>query len=207
MTNPHEPTQPNLQGEGTAKQSLRTVDLPRAERAIAQLLEALGYDSSSLPFSLTPGRTAQALQELTSGRPEPMSVFPNEDNMVGPVMVRDIAFISLCEHHLLPFQGTVQIVYLPRDTIGGFSGFAHAVEMFAHNLALQETLTVRIAEYLMEELNPYAVGVTVEAQHMCMAARGIRAREARIVTREIKGERAHDPAFLSMLGSPAQLGE
>lgn len=185
----------------------RMVDVPRAERAVIELLEAFGYDTTVAPYDHTPARVAQALQELTGGHPEPMSVHPNESGASGPVMVRDIAFISLCEHHLLPFQGAVRIAYLPRDVIGGFSGFAQAVEMYAHDLGLQETLTVNVANYLMRELNPYAVSVTIEAQHMCMAARGVRARESRIVTREVLGERASDPGFLAFLAMSAEPAE
>lgn len=180
----------------------RAVDLPRAERAVAELLEALGYDSLSPSFEATPARVAQSLAELTGGRPEPMSVFVNDDHMQGPVSVRDIAFVSLCEHHLLPFQGSVHVTYLPGERIGGFSAFAQVVESFAHELGLQETLTVRIADFLMQQLEPAALAVTIEAQHMCMAARGVRAREARIVTRELRGDRAIDPAFLAFCGAP-----
>ena len=184
--------------------SVRTVDVARAERAVAELIAALGYDVGGGALAQTPTRVAAAFGELTGGQPQPMSVFANEDEMAGPVMVRDIAFISLCEHHLLPFQGRVHITYLPDEVIGGFSGFAHAVEMFAHTLGLQETLTVNLAKYLMRELRPQAVAVTVEAQHMCMAARGVRAREASIVTREVLGPKADDPSFQALLASFGQ---
>ncbi|MGO3832674.1 MAG: GTP cyclohydrolase I [Microbacteriaceae bacterium] len=184
----------------------RKVDLQRAEHAVSELLEALGYDSGSEAFAATPGRVALSLAELTGGRPEPMSVFVNDDHMQGPVSVRDIAFVSLCEHHLLPFQGSVHISYIPGERIGGFSAFAQVVESFAHNLGLQETLTVRVADYLMQQLEPQALSVTIEAQHMCMAARGVRAREARIVTRELRGETAQDPAFLSFCATTGMLG-
>lgn len=177
----------------------RNVDLPRAERAVAELIEALGYDVQTPAFVETPTRVAQAFADLTSGVRAPMSVFPNDNPMTGPIMVRDIAFVSLCEHHLLPFQGRVHVVYTPGELIGGFSAFAHAVEMFAHTLGLQETLTVQLANYLMEHMRPHALAVTVEAQHMCMTARGAKARETSIVTREVLGERTADPSFQAAL--------
>lgn len=198
---------PVTNSEHSATKRARQVDLPRARRAVAELLESLGYEAKSQQFAKTPERVADALAELTSGTPQAMSSFPNDGHLTGPVMVRDIAFISLCEHHLLPFQGRAHIAYIPRERIGGFSGFAHAVDMFASNLGLQETLTVNIANYVMEELDPLAVGVVVEAQHMCMAARGIRAREASIVTRQFLGELAEDPQLLNaftVLGHTAQ---
>lgn len=197
MKNSHDVTPPQA----------KRVDVSRAERAVTELLEALGYDPTDSAFAKTPARVAHAFGELTGGVPEPMSVFENEDEMSGPVMVRDIAFISLCEHHLLPFQGRVHVAYLPGEVIGGFSGFAHAVEMFSRRLGLQETLTVNLADYLMGELSPRALAVTIEAQHMCMAARGVRAREATIVTREVRGEHRDDAEFREMLasfGGPAE---
>jgi len=194
---------PVTNSEKPAKTRARHVDLPRARAAVTELLEALGYDPESDQLLKTPERVADALVELTGGAPQAMSSFPNDGHLTGPVMVRDIAFISLCEHHLLPFQGRAHIAYIPRERIGGFSGFAHVVEMFANNLGLQETLTVNIANYIMAELDPLAVGVVVEAQHMCMAARGIRAREASIVTRQFLGELADDP---QLIGAFAVLG-
>ncbi len=163
------------------------VDLPAASRAVRALLVALGQDVCSAHLADTPRRVAAALEEMLQPRPFSFTTFPNDEGYDGLVLVRDIAFTSLCAHHLLPFQGVAHLGYLPGQRLVGLSKLARVVELFSRRLQVQEALTQQIAGWLQESLSPRGVGVVLEAEHQCMSVRGIRAAGSRTVTSALLG--------------------
>lgn len=184
------------------------VDIPAAERAVADLLAALGQDPSRHPgLADTPRRVAAALTEMLEPKPFQLTTFPNEgyDEMV---VARNIPFNSLCMHHMLPFTGVAHVAYLPDDRIVGLSKLARVVEMFSRKLQVQEALTTQVAECLQENLAPKGVGVVLEAEHMCMTLRGVQKPGTMTVTSALLGKMREDPRtrqeFLSLIhgGSP-----
>ncbi|MEN2737162.1 GTP cyclohydrolase I [Microbacterium sp. X-17] len=166
------------------------VDRPRAEAAITELLHALGRDTADPQLADTPRRVAAAFAELLDAPPLRATTFPNDEGYDDLVLVRDIPFTSLCAHHLLPFRGVAHVGYLPGHRLLGLSKLARAVEHFSRDLQLQERLTVQIADYLDDELEPRGVGVVLEAEHLCMAVRGVRAPGATTRTSRFTGELA-----------------
>jgi GTP cyclohydrolase I len=164
----------------------RLVDLVAAERAVADFLVALGEDVASEALADTPGRVARAYAELLTPRPFDLTTFPN-DGYDELVLARDIPFQSVCEHHLLPFHGRAHVGYIPADRILGLSKLARVTEHFARGLQLQERLTRQIADWLQLQLSPRGVGVVVEAEHLCMSVRGVRAHGSRVVTSAVHG--------------------
>jgi GTP cyclohydrolase I len=163
------------------------VDLAAAERAVRDLLVALGRDPSTEHLRDTPRRVALAYEELLTPQPFVATTFPNDEGYDGLVLERDIPFSSLCEHHMLPFVGVAHVGYLPADRIVGLSKLARLVEHLARGLQVQERLTVQIGDWLSEHLAPKGVGVVLEAEHMCMSLRGARAAGARTVTSSLHG--------------------
>ena len=161
-------------------------DLAAAERAARDLLRAIGADLNTPELVQTPRRVAASYAELVTPADVEATLFPNEgyDELV---LVRDIAFQSLCMHHLLPFHGEAHVAYLPGDTIIGISKLARVVEAFARDLQLQERMTQQIADWLEQELAPRGVGVVLSAEHMCMTIRGVRKPGARTVTSAVRG--------------------
>jgi GTP cyclohydrolase I len=161
------------------------------ECAVRSILEAIGEDASREGLMRTPLRVARMFEEMTVGyRVDPVKLI-NEavftvdyDQMV---VVRDIDFASLCEHHLLPFLGRVHVAYIPDGKVIGLSKIPRVVEMFARRLQLQERMTQQIAAFLEETLHPFGVGVVVEALHLCMAIRGVKKANARMVTSAVRG--------------------
>jgi len=180
------------------------VDVDAAERAVADLLRALGRNPDSLQFSLTPRRVVQNLRDLTTNETLELSRFENPGDYTEPIIMRDISFVSLCEHHLLPFRGMAHVGYVPGDEIVGLSALAQVVEHYAANFQIQERLTAQIAVYLSEEMGSRSVGVTIQAEHDCVATRGVRAAGASAVTQAFRGELADDPSFRALLGLAAQ---
>jgi GTP cyclohydrolase I len=170
-----------------------TVDYAGAERAVADLLTALGEDISRPGLRDTPRRIAAAYAELLTPEPFEPTTFPNEEHYDELVLVRDIPFHSLCEHHLLPFHGVAHLAYLPGERIIGLSKLARVVEMFARRLQVQERLTVQVADWLEEQLSPKGVGVVLEAEHLCMTLRGVQKPGARTVTSALLGLVRDDP--------------
>jgi GTP cyclohydrolase I len=166
-----------------------------AEAAVADLLVALGRDVTSEHLADTPRRVAASLLELLTPRDFAMTTFPNDEGYEELVLVRDIPFHSLCEHHLLPFRGVAHIGYLPGERLVGLSKLARVVELFSRDLQVQERLTRQIAGYLDEQLAPRGVGVVVEAEHLCMTMRGAQAAGARTTTSAFRGELAEDEAM------------
>jgi GTP cyclohydrolase I len=163
------------------------IDLEAAERAARDLLHALGADTADESLRDTPGRMAAAYAELLSPAPFDATTFPNDGDYDELVVVRDIAFHSLCEHHLLPFVGVAHVGYLPGDRIVGLSKLARVVDHFARDLQVQERLTKQVAGWLERELAPKGVGVVIEAEHMCMALRGATKPGTRTVTSALAG--------------------
>ena len=154
---------------------------------MAALLHALGRDPASPHLADTPRRVADAYAELLTGRPFDLTTFPNDEGYDELVLARDIPFNSLCMHHMLPFHGVAHVAYLPGDRILGLSKLARVVDLFARDLQVQERLTQQVADWLQENLAPRGVGVVIEAEHLCMSLRGVRAPGARTVTSALHG--------------------
>lgn len=167
----------------------------RAEAAVADLLSALGRDTTSEHLADTPRRVAASLLELLTPRDFAMTTFPNDEGYEELVLVRDIPFHSLCEHHLLPFRGVAHIGYVPGDRLVGLSKLARVVELFSRDLQVQERLTKQIADYLDEHLAPRGVGVVLEAEHLCMTLRGAQAAGSMTTTSAFAGVLAKDNAM------------
>jgi GTP cyclohydrolase IA len=180
------------------------VDLVRAERAVAELLAALGQDLTSGQLLDTPRRVAASYAELLTPAPFTPTTFPNDEGYDELVLVRDIPFQSLCQHHLLPFVGVAHVGYLPADRILGLSKLARVVELFSRRLQLQERLTAQVANWLQDQLVPKGVGVVLEAEHLCMTLRGVQATGACTVTSTLHGRLRTDPRsrqeFLALTG-------
>ncbi len=163
------------------------VNLPAAERAVRDLLRALGRDPASPHLADTPRRVAESFTEMLTPREFDLTTFPNDENYDELVLARSIPVQSLCEHHLLPFTGVAHVGYLPGERILGLSKLARVVELFARDLQVQERLTVQVANWLQEHLAPKGVGVVIEAEHMCMSMRGVQARGSRTITSSVHG--------------------
>jgi len=169
------------------------VDLPAAEDAVARLLRALGRDPSSPHLADTPRRVAASYAELLTGPQFDLTTFPNDEGYDELVLAADLPVQSLCEHHLLPFSGVAHIGYLPGDRILGLSKLARVLELFARDLQVQERLTQQVADWLQDNLAPRGVGVVIEAEHLCMSLRGVRARGTRTTTSALRGLLREDP--------------
>ena len=163
------------------------VDLAAAERAAADLLTAFGLDLASETLSGTPARMVRGLAELLTPREFTLTTFPNDDGYDELVVARRIPFVSVCEHHLLPFTGTASVGYLPGARILGLSKLARVVELFARRPQVQERMTTQIANWLDEHLEPRGVGVVLEAEHSCMTLRGVGARGSTTATSALLG--------------------
>lgn len=181
-----------------------SIDLDAAADAIRALLTALGKDADSEHLRDTPRRVAAAYAEVLTPEPFTLTTFPNDGRYDELVLVRDIPFRSLCEHHLLPFHGVAHLAYLPQERIVGLSKLARVVEHFASDLQVQERLTQQVADCLQANLQAKGVAVVLEAEHLCMSIRGVRAHGARTVTSALLGLYRDDPAtrqeFFSLTG-------
>jgi len=166
------------------------VDLPRIERAVREILAAVGEDPDREGLQETPARVARMYAELFSGLHTDPSVHLKKfftekyDEMV---LVRDITFNSMCEHHMLPFIGKAHIGYVPNGKVVGLSKLARVVEEISKRPQVQERMTEQIANLLIEELDVKGVAVVIEASHSCMAIRGIRKPDSICVTSAMKG--------------------
>lgn len=163
------------------------VDLGAAERAVTDLLVALGHDPASEHLAETPMRVARSYAELLTPRDFDLTTFTNDEGYDELVLARGIPFQSLCEHHLLPFSGVAHVGYLPGERLLGLSKLARVVELFARTLQVQERLTKQVADWLQEHLAPKGVGVVLEAEHQCMSLRGVRAAGTKAVTSSLHG--------------------
>src|SRR5213083_2723259 len=176
------------------------VDLRRIEKAVREILAAVGEDPSREGLLKTPNRVARAYAELMAGlREEPRShlktVFHERYDEV--VLLRDISFHSLCEHHLLPFTGRAHVAYLPDGKVVGLSKLARLVEGYARRPQVQERLTTQIADALMEELKPIGAACVIEATHTCMTIRGVEKPGSTMVTSAVRGIFKDNPASRS----------
>ncbi len=182
----------HTESERRAERALRAVrpsaiDLAAAERAVTDLLVALGHDPAAEHLADTPRRVAGAYAELLTPQAFDLTTFPNEEGYDELVLARDIPFQSLCAHHLLPFHGTAHVGYIPGDRILGLSKLARVVELFARGLQVQERLTKQVAGWLEDHVQPKGVGVVLEAEHLCMSLRGVRAQGSTTVTSAVHG--------------------
>ena len=176
--------------------------------AVHALLAEIGEDPSREGLAGTPERVRRMYDELTAGyHVDPDALLNGAcfnvdyDEMV---VVRDIEFFSLCEHHLLPFIGHAHVGYLPRGRVVGLSKIPRIVDMFAKRLQIQERLTVQVAEFLMERLEPKGVACVVEATHLCTMMRGVKKQEATMVTSSMTGTFRRDARtraeFMGLIG-------
>ena len=167
------------------------MDLERIEKAVKEILLAVGEDPEREGLQETPARVARMYAEIFSGLSsdptEHLKIF-NEGGHDELVLVRDIPLYSVCEHHLLPFIGKCHIAYIPNGgRIIGLSKFARIVDAFARRPQVQERLTAQIADFLEEHLQPKGVAVLIEAEHLCMTMRGARAAGAKTQTSALRG--------------------
>lgn len=161
------------------------------ENAMRQLLTAFGEDPNRSGLNRTPTRVAQMYKELLAGyRTDPVEMVNDalfEVTYDEMVLVRDIEFYSLCEHHLLPFMGRAHVAYFPRGKVIGLSKIPRVVDLFSRRLQLQERLTRQIADFVNELLNPHGVAVVIEGLHLCAMMRGVQKHEARMTTSTMLG--------------------
>ena len=167
-------------------------DRTSAEDAVRQLLRHIGEDPEREGLARTPTRVVQAYEFLTRGYDQDPKVAINgalftEEDYQEMILCRDLDFYSLCEHHLLPFNGKAHIAYLPNRHIVGLSKIARMVEIFARRLQVQERLTTQIAHTLMEEIKPLGVAVVLEAEHLCMRMRGVEKQNSYVTTSAMLG--------------------
>ena len=178
------------------------------EEAVGTLLTEIGEDPSREGLVRTPERVRRMYHELTAGYRVDADALMNGacfnvdyDEMV---VVRDIEFFSLCEHHLLPFVGKAHVGYLPRGRVIGLSKIPRIVDMYAQRLQIQERLTVQVADFLMERLEPKGVACVIEASHMCTMMRGVKKQEATMVTSSMTGTFRRDARtraeFMGLIG-------
>jgi GTP cyclohydrolase IA len=182
------------------------IDLVAAEQAAAEFLAALGVDLDTESLAATPVRMARAYAEMFSPRPFDMTTFPNDARYDELIIARSIPVQSVCEHHLLPFVGVAHVGYLPGARILGLSKVARVVELFARRPQVQERLTQQVADWLQDQIAPRGLGVVVEAEHLCMTVRGVRAPGASTVTSALHGQLRSDSAsraeFFTLIASP-----
>jgi GTP cyclohydrolase I len=183
------------------------IDLDTAERAAADLLDALNVDRHTESMRDTPRRMARAYAELFTPPEFDLTTFPNDEGYDELVLARSIPMRSVCEHHLLPFTGIAHVGYLPGARILGLSKLARVVMHFAARPQVQERLTKQIANWLDEQLSPAGVGVVIEAEHSCMTLRGVHATGSSTVTSALLGTLRDDPRsrqeFFSLTGRAA----
>src|SRR3954447_11879384 len=188
MNAKHSPaTELALAPPGVGRDLRPAIDHLGVQRAVRELLLALGTDVESAGLKETPRRVADAYVELLTPRPFRATTFPNDDRYDELIVGRAIAFHSLCMHHLLPFRGVAHIGYIPADRIIGLSKLGRVLELFARDLQIQERLTTQIADWLQRELEPKGVGVVLEAEHMCMSLRGLQKAGVQTVTSSLHG--------------------
>lgn len=168
----------------------KAIDVERIHKAVEEILLAVGEDPDREGLRKTPERVARMYGELLGGKFEDpnlhiQSVFTEKYDEI--VLLRDIPFYSICEHHLLPFIGKAHVAYLPTGQVLGVSKLARIVDNFAHRLQAQERLTGQIADFLMQNLKPMGVAVVLQASHSCMTIRGIRKPGSMMVTSALRG--------------------
>jgi len=166
------------------------IDSAKIEKAVREILDALGEDADRDGIKLTPKRVANMYAELLAGsREDPTDyvrgLFREKCDEI--VLLRDIPFYSICEHHLMPFIGKAHVAYLPKEFVIGVSKLARIVDCFAKRLQVQERLTAQIADFLNEHLKPQGVAILLEASHSCMTIRGIKKPGSVMATSALRG--------------------
>ncbi len=167
------------------------LDEERIRRAVTDILAAFGEDPQRDGLRRTPERVARMYHELLAGyRTDPVALVNDalfEVDYDEMVIVRDIEFYSLCEHHMLPFIGRAHVAYIPKGRVLGLSKIPRIVDMFARRLQVQERMTRQIADFLDELLHPHGVAVVIEAVHLCAVMRGVKKHDAKMVTSTMLG--------------------
>jgi GTP cyclohydrolase I len=167
------------------------LDLEKIEKNVYSIIKEIGEDPDREGLLKTPQRVAEAYKFLTKGYSEDISTVINgaifNEDYDEMVIVKDIDFFSMCEHHLIPFYGKVHIAYIPNGKIFGLSKFPRIVDMFARRLQVQERMTKEIANLIDEHLSPDGVGVVCEAYHMCMMMRGVEKQNSFTITSAMHG--------------------
>ena len=185
-------------------ENIAKVDTVRIKKAVTEILSAVGEDVGREGIKETPVRVAEMYAELLSGmREDPKQhlskVFTEDYDEI--VLLRDISFYSICEHHLMPFIGSAHVAYLPAGSVLGVSKLARIVDCFARRLQVQERLTDQIADFIMDGLKPRGVAVVLEASHSCMTIRGIKKPGSVMVTSSLRGIFKRDPKSRSEIMS------
>lgn len=188
--------------------AMKEIQKQRAEEIVRDLLEALGEDPEREGLEETPRRIVEMYEEVLSGRllnPSEVLHVGFEENHHEMVIVKDIPFYSLCEHHFLPFHGVVHVAYIPEGRVVGISKLARVVDILARRPQLQERLTSQIADTIVDTLHPVGVGVVIEGEHLCMTMRGIKKPGSCAVTSAMRGcfgqNLATRQEFLSLIGT------
>jgi GTP cyclohydrolase I len=189
------------------------MDLNTIEKATTKILEAIGEDPQREGLLKTPSRVAQAYEEILAGyRINPEELINDAFFTVAYdelVIIKNIEFYSLCEHHMLPFYGVVNVGYIPDGKVIGLSKIPRIVDMFARRLQVQEHMTQQIADFLQESMHPQGVGVVVEGKHLCMMMRGIKKQEASMTTSAMLGVFRSQPStrmeFLNRIASEEKI--
>ena len=174
----------------------KKVDVERIEKAVREILLAVGEDIEREGLRKTPQRVAKMYVELLGGMREDPTIHLRSiftENYDEIVLLRNIPFYSICEHHLMPFIGTAHVAYLPTGSVLGVSKLARIVDCFARRLQTQERLTYQIADFIMDRLKPQGVTVVLEASHSCMTIRGIKKSGSEMVTSALRGIFMKDP--------------
>lgn len=168
-----------------------SVDKKRIEQAVHEIIEAVGENPDREGMVRTPERVGRMYEELLAGyRTDPLAMINDAifdvsyDEMV---LVRDIEFYSLCEHHMLPFIGRAHVAYIPRGKVIGLSKIPRIVDLYARRFQVQERMTRQIADFVMDVLNPHGVAVVLEAVHLCAVMRGVKKHDARMTTSAMHG--------------------
>ena len=171
--------------------------LAEREEIVESLLRSIGEDPSREGLLRTPERVSRSFEELTQGADESLETVVGEgvfsEDCSEMVIVKDIEFYSLCEHHMLPFYGRVHVAYIPDGRIIGLSKIPRIVDMFARRLQVQERMTSQIAEAIQEVLQPKGVGVVADAAHLCMMMRGVQKQNSSTMTSCLVGSFRSDP--------------
>ena len=197
--------------KGQKRREMDREQLSRIERAVKEILEAIGEDPTREGLVKTPYRVAKSFEYLCSGySKDPKEVlnnalFPSTNSEM--VIVRDIEFYSLCEHHLLPFFGRVHVGYIPDQKVVGLSKIPRIVNIFARRLQIQEQLTEEIADAIMEVVEPKGVGVVIHARHMCIEMRGVESKYSYTSTSALRGvflEEKTRNEFFNIINTPSQ---
>lgn len=177
------------------------IDRGRIEKAVKEIIEALGEDPLREGLADTPERVARFYEEVFEGiHTDPGDVvdaFFGDEHYQEIVMVREIPFYSMCEHHFVPFHGLAHVAYMPQGQVTGLSKLARLVDGYARRPQMQERLTAQVADCLNDRLEPLGVLVVIEAEHLCMSMRGVKKPGARTVTSAVRGTMESNPATRS----------